>query len=111
MAARAFVILTLEFWPEDGQWLGRCRELTTSTFGETLEQVQAELVELVELHVNGLQDIGELERVFKERGLRVYSDHAPETVERRLPVAHRRGMLIQANALPLPVGKRALAAV
>jgi predicted RNase H-like HicB family nuclease len=87
MPATRFAILTLEFWREDGQWVGRCRELTTSTFGARLEDVQAELVELVELHLSGLQDVGELERVLTERAIRVCSGSVPETIRDRFRFA------------------------
>jgi hypothetical protein len=66
--------------------------------------VQTELAELVGLHLTGLQDVGDL-----ERGVRVYSDEIPETVAGDVPVRGRRDVLIQASALPLPAGNRALA--
>ena len=106
---KQFVVLTLEFWQEDGQWLGRCRELGTATFAATLEQVRAELDDLVTLHLNGLEDIGEAERVLKERGVKLYSDEAPPSVPTEVPTALGGGALVQASILPLAAGRAATA--
>lgn len=67
-----FVVLRLEFHKDDGRWSGRCAELGTSTFADDFEQVQKELIELVELHLNGLDDIGERGRFFEENEIRIY---------------------------------------
>lgn len=108
-AEKQFVVLTLEFWQEDGQWLGRCRELGTATFAATLEQVRAELDDLVTLHLNGLQGIGEAERVLRERGVKLYSDHAPPSVPTEVPTALGGGVFVQASILPLAAAGRTAA--
>lgn len=84
---KGFVVLTLAFHQEDKRWLGRCLELGTSTYGRTLKQVHAELVELVELHLNALEDAGERERFFEEHGITFYTaDQAPGHVRPSIPV-------------------------
>ena len=47
--------LTLNYCQESGQWVGVCEELGTAAFADTLEQVQAELREAVELQLNGVE--------------------------------------------------------
>lgn len=69
---RGFVVLHLEFHKDDDRWYGRCAELGTSTFADDSVQVQRELIELVELHLKGLEDIGQRERFFEENGVRIY---------------------------------------
>ncbi|MDQ3702146.1 MAG: hypothetical protein M3442_14690 [Chloroflexota bacterium] len=96
-----FIVLTLEFRQEDGQWLGRCRELGTSTFADTLDQVREELADLVMLHLSGLDDTEETERVFQDRGIRLYSAPPPPSVEAQVPAALGGGAFIQASILPL----------
>ena len=83
---QAVVILTFEFHKEGGLWLGHCRELGTATDGRFLDKVEDELTELVLLHLDGLDDIGERERVFQERGIRVYAADVPAEVETSVPV-------------------------
>lgn len=82
-----FVILTLEFRQEGPYWLGRCRELSTSTYAKRFSQVRKELAEMVELHLNTLEQVGERERFFKEHNIRFYTDQelAPKEVDGCLP--------------------------
>ena len=65
------VALTLQFWREDGVWIGECVELGTATDAEALETLLNTLPELVTIHLNGLEDIGEREQVFREYGIMV----------------------------------------
>jgi len=82
-----YVVLTLAFHQEEHRWLGRCLELSTSTYGRSLKQVHAELVELVELHLSALEDAGERERFFREHGIEFYPvDAKPTEIQPRVPV-------------------------
>jgi hypothetical protein len=108
---KAFVVLTLEFRKEGSHWLGRCLELGTATDGRSLERVKAELEELVLLHLNGLEDVHERERVFRERGIKLYADELPEFKRAELPVRQGDGVLLEARAVPVDVPDRTLAAV
>lgn len=83
----AFVILTFEFHKEGHLWVGRCRELGTVTDGRSLEKVEAELVELVLLHVSALEEVGERERFFREHRIKLYTTDPPTEVRRRVPVS------------------------
>ena len=67
-----YVQLTLEFTREGRRWLGRCRELGTSTFGRTLQEVDRKLREAVDCHLDTLEEVGELERFFREHQVSVY---------------------------------------
>lgn len=61
-----YIQLTLEFSKEGRRWLGRCRELGTSTFGRTLPETDVKLREAVDCHLNTLEEVGERERFFQE---------------------------------------------
>lgn len=74
MPAEGFVILTLAFRQDGRRWTGECLELGTATYGRTLKQARDELNELVTLHLDALEDVGECERFFREHGIRFYSD-------------------------------------
>ncbi len=105
-----FVILTLEFRKDDGYWLGRCRELGTATDGRSLERVSQELIELVALHLAGLADTGEQERVLADRGVTVYSDILPAMLNTQVPVKEDGSVLVQLWPVPLDAPRRTLAA-
>ena len=72
-----FVILTLTFRKEGRLWLGQCLELGTATDGRSLDQVHDELSELVTLHLDTLEDVGERERFFTEHGIKFYTEELP----------------------------------
>ena len=81
-----FVRLTLQFQKlEDGTWLAECKELGTVTQSGSLESAQEELLELVELHLNGLEDAGERERFFEEHNIIVYDFEPPKKLTIEAP--------------------------
>jgi hypothetical protein len=99
---RGFAVLTLEFHKEGRLWVGECRELGTATDGRSLDSVERELVKLAVLHLDGLEDIGERERVFRERGIKLYTDQ-PTTIERMVPVsADSQDIFVQFRTVPVP---------
>ena len=63
--------LTLDYQQEDGQWVGVCLELGTSTFADTLEQTELELHEAVELQVNGMERLGYLHEYLEAREVQI----------------------------------------
>lgn len=66
MKKNCYIKLTMQFHKEDDQWVGECSELGTSTFGDTLDQVESELTELIELHLNTLEEMGERDKFLRE---------------------------------------------
>lgn len=64
-----YVVLTLQFERADGGWVGTCIELSTSTSGDTLDEVQEALHDLVTLHLNTLEEVGERRRFFAEHDI------------------------------------------
>jgi hypothetical protein len=85
-----FVVLTYEFHREGRSWVGRCVELGTATDGGSLEKVEEELDELVGLHLNALEAVGERDRFFAEHGIRLYRPDPPKHVERTLAIGAER---------------------
>lgn len=85
MPAKGFVILTLAFRKEGRYWEGKCLELGTATFARTLAQAKKELSELVELHLNELEAVGERDRFFKEHNITLYTDQVPDKVSPEIP--------------------------
>jgi len=70
-----FIVLTVHFEQEqDGRWTAECKELGTATFGDTLEEANQSVREAIVLHLNGLEEVGERERFFKENNITVYPD-------------------------------------
>ena len=50
-------VLNVQFGEYEGQWVGLCQELGTSTHADTLAQVEFELLEGIELQLNGTAEL------------------------------------------------------
>lgn len=69
----AYILLTVYFHQdEDGRWLAKCQETSTSTFGESFEEAFESISEAIDLHIEGLAEIGELERFFDVHQIPIY---------------------------------------
>ena len=79
------VVLTLQFEHEGSQWVGTCLELGTSTFAETLSQVQEELHDLVADHLDALEAVGERARFFKKHGIKIRWDAPADQIALTVP--------------------------
>jgi hypothetical protein len=76
-AYKIAVLLTLEFKKKRRIWVGKCLELGTATFGDSLEAAKQELIDLTVIHLNGLEEAGLRERIFDARGVKVYKAIPP----------------------------------
>ena len=79
---RKFIELTMEFRKEGNLWTGVCRELGTAADGETFDEVTEVLREMVFIHLNTLEDVGECERFLKEHGVEIHhkEPHRPTNI-------------------------------
>ena len=71
-----YIVLTGVAEAEDGQFASYCRELGTASCGDTISEALDNLGEAIELHIDGLEEVGELERTLRERDIRIYQ-HLP----------------------------------
>ena len=79
MKSSYFIIITLQISKEeDGTWVATCNEMGTSTYGDSFEEVSEEIKELIILHLEALANAGEIERFFKENGIKKYFKKPPE---------------------------------
>ena len=63
--------LTVKYDHEDGQWAGICEELGTATHADSLEQVEEELREAVELQLNEMEKLTDIQDYLAENRVRV----------------------------------------
>lgn len=68
-----YIILFLQFYVEDDQWIGDCEALGSMSCGNTLDEARRSLNSLIDLTLGSWSDDGELERQFQERNIAVYS--------------------------------------
>ena len=62
------VIYRAEIFPEGECYVGLCRELDVSSFGDSPEDAGSSLQEAVELFLEGCEDMGTLDEVLEESG-------------------------------------------
>ena len=72
-----YIVLTGLVEEEDGQFASYCRELGTASCGDTIVEALDNLREAIELNVEGLEEVGELDRTLRE--LNYESNEIPKT--------------------------------
>ena len=68
---------------EGDQYAARCLELGTVSCGDTVEEAFANLDEAIEVHLNALEELGELARVFQERKIKLINPVPAQFTYRR----------------------------
>ena len=67
-----YIKLTALVEPEDDGFVTICPELGTASCGDTVKEALDNLREAIEVHLNGLEEVGTTARVFNERGIEVF---------------------------------------
>jgi predicted RNase H-like HicB family nuclease len=67
-----YLPLTLEFQKQGKRWTAYCDELGTATFGRSLFEAKCRLKEAILLHLDTLDDVGELNRFLNDFGIQPY---------------------------------------
>jgi len=81
-----YIILAIIFnKEEDGRWTAECEQLGTATYADTLQQVEEEILEMVELHLNALESVGERKRFFRENKIKMLTGKPDKTVKLTIP--------------------------
>jgi len=107
MANGGFILLTIFFHKEeDGRWTAECKELGTSTFGDSLEEARELISEAVCLHLNTLEEVGERSRFFKENNIRIFRKRPPKSIDVSSPVDPNVYISTQAQPLQFATAYR-----
>ena len=69
-----YVVLTGTVEREGSQFVSLCPELGIASCGDTVDEALDNLGEAIEVHLDDLQDIGALEREFREREIEILKD-------------------------------------
>lgn len=78
------ITLRLEAEREDDLYVAHCPDLDVSSYGDTIEDAFAHLEQAILLYLDTIEEDGDRERVFAERGLGIVSRSCGTTV--RIPV-------------------------
>ena len=70
--------LSFTYHQESGQWVGVCDELGTSAFADTAAQMQAELLEAVELQLNEVARLTDVRAYLADNQVEILPIELPE---------------------------------
>ena len=93
------VVLTSVVEPEGEMFVSTCIELGTASCGDTIQEAFDNLDEAIAVHLNALEELGETERVFHERGIEILRSPIEETVPRPIPI----DKVVKISQHPVPV--------
>ncbi|MCI0437642.1 MAG: type II toxin-antitoxin system HicB family antitoxin [Chloroflexi bacterium] len=99
------VYLTGIIEKEDDQFVSYCRELGTSSCGDTVDEAVRNLGDAIEVHIDALIETGELLRVLRERNIRI--DLQPPLDEVSTKVAPGKIFTIYQQEVPIDEAARA----
>ena len=71
MAVVGTILLTEVVEQEGDQFAVQCPELGIASCGDSIEEAFANIREAIALHLNVLEELGDRERVFRERGIEI----------------------------------------
>ena len=95
-----YIVLTGVAEAENDQFVSYCRELGTASCGDTISEALDNLAEAIELNIEGLAEVGELERTLRERNIRIDQDPPkPDGVNLNVPL----GQVIKIYSSPVPL--------
>ena len=97
--AGGYVALTGYTEAEDDGFNAYCPELGVATCGDTVEEVLDGLQDALAVYLEGLAEIGELERVFAAKGIAVQG--SPPAADKMAVAA--AGIAGRVYVLPMPV--------
>lgn len=69
MNTQGYITLTLEAYPEGKMFVSRCRELGVASCGDSIWGAIESLKDAVTTYINAIEQLGERERVFAEKGI------------------------------------------
>lgn len=86
VATAGYVVLTFRFRKVGRRWTAYCEELGTATFGRSLPEADKKLKEVVLLHLNTLEEVGERTRFFKEQDIEFYHTKPKKDITVSVPL-------------------------
>ncbi len=94
------VIILTEVVEEEGDlFVSTCKELGTSSCGDSIEEALSNLEEAIWVHLNALQETGERDRVFREKGIDIRPMSQVATLSWEVPL----GKVVKTAMHQIPV--------
>ena len=102
--AEGYILLTEVVEKEGDQFVAHCLELDTATCGDTIEEAFSNLRDAIVVHLNALEEVGTIERVFNERNIIVHPVASPvEQWPWPIPVSEAVNKIVRPVKQHIPV--------
>ena len=98
-SSAGYIVLTMEYRKEGVVWTGTCKELGTAADGDTFDEVVETLKEMVSLHLNTLEDVGEFKHFLREHGVQIYRKE-PRNIK-PIPIENDPNQFINRQLIPI----------
>ena len=69
MKEKEYLVLILQFYKEEEQWIGDCESLGVMSYGDSIDESRKSLESLISLTLNEWVAAGMRDRMFAERGI------------------------------------------
>lgn len=96
-----YIEVTVRFFKEGKQWTAQCVELGTATCADTLEDAQAAIGGMIELHLNSLEQLGVCEAFLAKHAVAFHKGSVSRSAKRQREVPVRTGELVGSHRIPL----------
>lgn len=97
MAPTKYIELTFRFAQESGKWTAECVELGTATYGDTFEQAKEAIADMVQLHLDALEQVDAADAFFRKHRITVHHGQPRTTAN----VSVRSGELVERFSAPM----------
>ncbi|HEX7318787.1 MAG TPA: hypothetical protein VF399_00315 [bacterium] len=102
MKVAGYIKVTIVFEQLPDRWTVQCVELGTATFGKTLEDAKAKIMDAILCHLNTLDELGETEYFFKKHGIKYY-EQKPKEKRETVTTSLSDNILVQKRLQRIPV--------
>ena len=95
--------VTIAVWQEGVHWVSECLEFGVGSFGPSADKAAEEAMDALCSYLNTLEELGERDRIFRERSIVTYVTEPLEFSLAKLPTefTKRAGFQLRARELPL----------
>ena len=99
MRTAGYIIVTIRFEREGDQWAAECEQLGTVACGDTLDEAQQAIADMISLHLNALEDVGQGEAFLKKHNVKFHAKKPSSQEVTNIPV--RAGQLVERYVSPV----------
>lgn len=95
-----FIVLTHLIKKGDKKYIVICPELDVAAQDDSIEEANESLTDATLLYLEGIEKLGTMEIIFKEKNIKKYSSQ-PKKITEEIDLTYPDGYLIEKRTLPI----------